>query len=77
MTISTIKKELHEYIDAADDKKLKAIHLLLENELHNQRYSESDLKKFYDVLEGYESGTVKVSSVEVAHRKIRAKIATK
>ncbi len=75
MTISAIKKELHQFIEEADEKKLKAIHLLLENELHSQNYSDKDLKKIYSVLNGYETGAAETLPAEVAHPELRAKIA--
>jgi len=74
MTISAIKKDLHEYIDRADKNKLKAMHLLLENEVGSINYSDEELEKFYDILDKYENGAIKTFPVDACHSEIRAAI---
>ena len=74
MTISAIKKEQHEYIDRADDNKLKAMHTLLEKEVESMHYSSDELKKFYDILDNYESGNMETFPVDIAHNELRASI---
>ncbi|RYZ93670.1 MAG: hypothetical protein EOP47_29335 [Sphingobacteriaceae bacterium] len=44
MTTGQIKQRLHEYIDIAEDKKLKAIYTLLQNDLSDE-YELSDEQK--------------------------------
>ena len=46
MTLAPVKEKLHEYIDHADDKKVKAMYTLLENEIE-QDYdlTEADIKE--------------------------------
>jgi hypothetical protein len=39
MTTPKIRKQLHEYIDNAEDRKLKAIYTMLENEIENLNQS--------------------------------------
>ena len=77
MTIAAIRKQLHEFIEIADEKKLKAIHLLLEDNMRDSSYSKEDLKKFYDRLHEYESGTMKVFPMAKVHNEIRERIAGK
>ena len=38
MRVTEIKKQLHDYIDTADDKKLKAIYTLVEDEISYSGY---------------------------------------
>lgn len=44
MTTASIKQRLHEYIDSAEDKKLKAIYTLLENDIEDE-YQLTDEQK--------------------------------
>lgn len=74
MTIAAIKKDLHLFIDRADDKKLKAMHLLLEKEVGETNYSKEELEKFYGILDKYENGLLEVLPVEATHNEIRASI---
>ena len=75
MTIAIIRKELHHLIDVADEEKLKALHLLLEDNSSGHNYTDEELKKFYGILHQYENGDMQVFSVEDAHKRIRSKAA--
>ena len=77
MTISSIRKDLHQYIDRADENKLKAIHLLLENDVRSLNYSKEELEKFYDILHKYENGKIKAFPVDITHSEIRANVSRK
>ena len=77
MTISDIKKELHHYIDNADNGKLKAMYLLFEKDIANSNYSDEELSKFYDILNKYESGELETYPVDMAHNEIRASISSR
>jgi hypothetical protein len=77
MTISAIKKDLHQYIDRVDEGKLKAIYLLLENDVRSLNYSKEEFEKFYDILHQYEDGTIKTFPVDIVHSEIRKSIAKK
>jgi hypothetical protein len=74
MTISAIKRDLHEYIDRADENKLKAMHSLIEHDTNKSRYSKEELAKFYGILQEYENGRIKTFPVDTIHREIRAKL---
>ena len=73
MVIAVIRKELDHLIDTADEKKLKAIHLLLENDINDHTYSNEELTRFYDILHRYEKGDIGVVEATVAHAGIRTK----
>ena len=63
MRTAQIRQQLHDYIDAAEDKKLKAIYTLLENEIFDdyslspEQKNELD-RRFMD----YQNGTSKTFS---------------
>lgn len=77
MTISAIKKDLHQYIDRADESKLKAMHLLFEHDVYNLNYTKAELDKFYDILGKYENGKMEVFPVDIAHNEIRESLSRK
>ena len=77
MTISAIKKDLHQYIDRVDENKLKAIYLLLENDVRSLNYSKEEVEKFYNILHQYENGIIKAFPVDIIHNEIRASVAKK
>ncbi len=74
MTISAIKKELHRYIDTADEEQLKAMYQLLEFSNNSNRYAQEELDKFYGILEDYKNGDLKTVAIETAHDSIRERL---
>lgn len=60
MTVTVIREKLHEYIDAADDKQIKAIFTILEEKIINEPYDWSKDKEFVAELDErvrrYEAG---------------------
>ncbi len=50
------------------------MHVLLEKEVKSMHYSTEELKKFYDILDNYESEKMETFSVDMAHNEIRASI---
>ena len=66
-----IRQQLHEYIDAADDKNIEAIYTILQGNMHQERFSKEDLKKFYDRRAAYMDGKTETYTMEEAHNMIR------
>lgn len=75
MTIAAIKKELHQMIDMADNRQLKALHTLLgHNDAVAARYSAAELEKFYGILRDCQNGSMATFDADDALTEIRAKI---
>jgi len=60
MSIAEIKQQLHEYIDSAEDKKLKAIYTLLEDDITDDyQFSEDQKKELDRRYNNYQNGVGK------------------
>lgn len=71
MTNTTLKKKLHEYIESADEKKLKAIYIMVEDDL--ERFENNLDKNFVTEIEkrsaALRNGSAKTYTwEEVQHR---------
>jgi len=78
MTSALVKEKLHEYIDHADDKKLQAIYVLVENEVEEDRvYDEATLATFRKTSADYLSGKVKGFPLEESMERVKAKLGKK
>ena len=67
MAIATIREKLHHYIDVADDKKVKAIFTVMENDITetlNLWEDEDFVNEMNNRLEELESGKVKGVTLE-------------
>jgi len=65
MRTSQIKKQLHDYIDAAEDKKLKAIYTLLEDEIaYNGHLTVEQREEVDRRIADYENGIGKTYTWE-------------
>jgi putative addiction module component (TIGR02574 family) len=57
MTTASIKQRLHEYIESAEDKKLKAIYTLLEDDIEDEHQLTDEQKAELDRrLYNYQNG---------------------
>jgi putative addiction module component (TIGR02574 family) len=67
MRTTQIRRQLHEYIDSADDKKLKAIYILLEDNLTDEFALTAEQKKELDRrYDNYQNGIGKTYTWEEA-----------
>ncbi len=74
MDTTAIKNKLHNYIDNAEQKKLKAIYTMLENEIESTSMLSKEQKKELDFrLEEYMQGKGKSYSWDEAIKKIKTK----
>jgi hypothetical protein len=65
MSIAEIKQQLHEYIDSAEDKKLKAIYTLLEDDITDDyQFSEGQKKELDRRYNNYQNGIGKTYTWE-------------
>ncbi|MFX1707172.1 addiction module protein [Chitinophaga sp. CC14] len=75
MGATAIREKLHDYIRFADDKKVKAIYTMVEDEI-NHVYDPLEDPQYLDMLdrriEEYESGKVKGSSWNEVETRILA-----
>ena len=71
MMMVEIRQQLHQYIDAADDKNIEAIYTILQGSLQQERFSTEELKKFYDRRAEYMEGKAETYTVAEAHNIIR------
>jgi putative addiction module component (TIGR02574 family) len=74
MTTTAIRKQLHQYIDNAEEKKLKAIYTMLESEIENNAKSmltEEQKNELDYRLEEYLNGKTKSYSWEETIKKIK------
>lgn len=76
MLLATVKEKLHKYIDHADEKKVKAIYALLENEIEDTEhfYDEETLKILRKTSEDYRAGKIKGYSMDESMQRIRKQI---
>lgn len=77
MDTATIRQQLHDYLEIADDKKLKAIYVMVEDEIKGAHFEYSDeLKEELDSrYQAYENGTVKLVSASESKKRINKLLA--
>ena len=72
MDTATIKEQLHNYLEIADDKKLKAIYVMVEDEIKESSFEYTDdLKKELDTrYASYKKGTTNLITAAESKRRI-------
>ncbi len=72
MTTATIRQKLHNYLEVADDKKVRAIYTMVENEVENYSLTYTDeLKTVLDQrFEDYKSGKINLVTEEESKKRI-------
>ncbi len=74
MNTATIRQKLHSYLEVADDKKVKAIYAIMENDIEESAVEYSDEfkaeldKRYAD----YKSGKSKVITAKESKRRIQS-----
>jgi hypothetical protein len=73
MTLSVVKEKLHNYIENADGRKLKAILALVEDDItvSNEIVDEATLKILDDRWDNYLSGKTKIYTIEQSFEKLK------
>lgn len=66
----SLRDKLHQYIDVADEQKLQAIYVLLEDEI-NWAYSPEDIANFHQRRNNHLQGISKSYSVEESLKDVR------
>jgi putative addiction module component (TIGR02574 family) len=73
MSIATIRQKLHNYLEVADDKKVKAIYTMMEAEIEeNELVYTTELKDELDRRNNdYKSGNAKMLTAEESKKRIQ------
>ena len=77
MTYTVVKEKLHSYIEQADQKKIKAIYTLLENDIEQEQeqdrftYNEETLQMLEKVSEDAFAGKTKTYTLEESMASIK------
>lgn len=79
MTTATIRQKLHNYLEVADDKKIRAMYTMMETEVENGSLIYTDeLKSVLDQrLESYKSGKINLVTEEESRKRIHDILAAK
>jgi putative addiction module component (TIGR02574 family) len=73
MTTNAIRQKLHSYLEVADDKKIKAMYVMMEEDIEESAVEYSDeFKKELDRRHAdYKSGKAKMISAEESKKRIQ------
>jgi hypothetical protein len=78
MTIADVRKKLHDYIEQADDERLKVFYALFENDINTESAIDEGLVKELDKRwESYSSGKSKTYTLEESKEQIKKHRANK
>jgi len=65
MTLAAVKEKLHDFIEHADGKKVKAMYTLVENDIEQDyEFTDEDMKELDSRWEDYLSGKTKSYTLE-------------
>jgi hypothetical protein len=78
MNMLSIKQKLHHYLETANDKKLKALYTMVEDEIEHSgvTFSEELKAELESRHQGYLDGTEQLISVEESKRRINKLLKT-
>lgn len=73
MTTLAIRQQLHNYLEIADDKKVKAIYTMMEDEIKESAvvYTEEFKAELNKRYAGYKSGKTKMVTAEESKKRIQ------
>ncbi len=73
MPTGSIRQKLHSYLEVADDKKLKAIYIMLEDDIKKSavQYTDEFKKELYGRYADYKSGKSKMITAAQSKRRIQ------
>jgi len=73
MSTAAIRQKLHSYLEVADDKKVKAIYAIMENDIEKSGITYTDeVKKELDRRYiNYKSGKAKIITSEESRKRVR------
>ena len=73
MTTTAIRKQLHNYLEVAEDKKVKAIYTMMENEIKESavEYTDEFKAELDNRYADYKSGKAKMITAEESKKRIR------
>jgi hypothetical protein len=78
MTLAAVKEKLHSYIEHADDKKVKAMFTLVENDIEpDYEFSDADMEELNRRRDNYLSGKSKSIPLEESKKNLDRYIANK
>lgn len=73
MTTSAIRQKLHNYLEVADDKKIKAIYVMMEQAIEESavEYSEEFKKELDSRFASYKNGKAKMLTAAESKKRIQ------
>ncbi len=73
MSVTIIRQKLHNYIEVANDKNLKAINAIMENDINEKRleYTEGLKKELDSRVKSYLKGEAKIVSSAESKKRIQ------
>ncbi len=73
MSTAVIRQKIHNYLEVADDKKVKAIYMMMEDEIEEtvSEYSEEFKRELDKRYAEYKSGKAKTFTSEQSKRRIQ------
>ena len=73
MSTTTIRQKLHSYLEIADDKKVKAIYAIMENDIEESalEYNDEIKKELDSRYAGYKSGKAKMVSAGESRKRVQ------